>query len=127
MDEPKPVNGQFPKGISGNPVGRPKGSKNKITLLKMMVEQASRERNYDLAQQVIDDIYKEALQGDTACRKLVWSAHMSGNSADDTTTAQDKPTIVINAPAPVVVEKVIDNPPQEELANDSIDEESGHS
>lgn len=124
MDESRPHKGQFPAGVSGNPVGRPKGSKNKITLLKQMVEFAARERNQDMAQAVIDGIYADALDGDTACRKLVWQAHMSGNSADDTSAAQEKPTIIINAPVAVEPEIVIEHPSQEELANDSTDEES---
>jgi hypothetical protein len=124
MDESTRHKGQFPAGVSGNPVGRPKGSKNKITLLKQMVEYAARERNVDMAQAVIDDIYKDALDGDTVCRKLVWAAHMSGNSADDTSAAQEKPQIIINAPVAAEPVLIIEHPSQEEEDNDGTNEES---
>ena len=113
--------GRFPAGTSGNKLGRPKGSKNRVTLLKLMVEQAARERNFARAEEVIDSIYEAALQGDSACRKLVWQAHMSGNSADDTTKAGDKPQITINGPTTIEQPALIENPTQEELANDGED------
>lgn len=89
--------GKFLKGQSGNKLGRPKGSKNKITLLKLMAEEAARERNADLAQQVIDGIYRDALEGDRACRKLVWDAHMSKGTHDDRTQATEKTVIQIGS------------------------------
>jgi len=89
--------GKFEVGKSGNPGGRPKGSKNKITLLKLMAEEASREKNAHKAQQVLDLIYEQALDGDKASQKLVWQAHISGASADEKSNAKEKVEININA------------------------------
>lgn len=37
------ANGRFPKGISGNPKGKMKGTRNEITLLRLTLEKALRE------------------------------------------------------------------------------------
>lgn len=95
MEDERTPKGQFPVGTSGNKLGRPKGSKNKVTLLKLMAEEAARERNYDKANAVIDLIYEQALEGDKASQKLVWDANMSKGSIDDRTQAQEKVTIQI--------------------------------
>lgn len=89
--------GRFVAGQSGNPVGRPKGSKNKVTLLKLMAEEAVRERNIELMQRICDEILIDALEGDKDMRKLVWQSVMSKGSADDKTQAQEKVHISINA------------------------------
>ena len=111
-EEVKHVPGQpFPKGVSGNPSGRPKGSKNKVTLYKLMAEESFRERNFDRVQRVLDDIVMEALAGDQQCRKLVWQAMVSNGSADERSTGKEKLKIEINVPEPekAVVGEVIDN------------------
>lgn len=92
--------GRFVAGQSGNPVGRPKGSKNKVTLLKLMAEEAVRERNIELMQQICDEILVDALAGDKDMRKLVWQSVMSKGTADDKTQAQEKVNISINAMPP---------------------------
>lgn len=92
--------GKFLAGTSGNPVGRPKGSKNKVTLLKLVAEEAVRERNYDKIQAVMDSIIEDALAGDKDMRKLVWQAHISKGSADDKTNAQERVVIQIGQIAP---------------------------
>jgi len=90
-----PAGGQFPAGVSGNPVGRPKGSKNKVTLLKLMAEEAIRERNYDKAQRVVDKIFDQALEGDKDSQKLVWQSVMSKGNLDDRSHAKEKVVIQI--------------------------------
>jgi hypothetical protein len=57
--------------------GRPKGSKNKITLLKLMAEEAARTRNASRIDYVMDMIISQAARGDATSQKLVWQAVMS--------------------------------------------------
>jgi hypothetical protein len=87
--------GQFPKGVSGNPAGRPKGSKNRVTLLKLMVEEAVREEQGDRMLDVARLIIAQALDGETKSQKLVWDAIMSKGSADDKTQAKERVEINI--------------------------------
>lgn len=54
---------KFVKGISGNPKGRPKGSKNKTTILLQSIEN-------DL-EEIIEVVKKQALAGDTTSQKLL--------------------------------------------------------
>lgn len=100
MEEDRKPNGQFPANTSGNKLGRPKGSKNKVTLLKLMAEESARERNQGKAQEVIDLIYMQALEGDKASQKLVWDANMSKGSVDDRTQAKEVVKIEIGSMEP---------------------------
>jgi len=63
--------GKFPEGTSGNPAGRPKGSKNKLTLLKKAIE-------VDIVEDIQEDIVgvlrkavELALEGDVAMITLI--------------------------------------------------------
>lgn len=115
--------GTFVEGKSGNKLGRPKGSRNKVTLMKLMAEQAVREGNADRMIEVCRGIIDDALAGDKDMRKLVWQAVMSKSGADDKTQASDKVEIHIGglAPQPVKVTEinVIDN------EDDSHEQEPG--
>jgi hypothetical protein len=62
--------------------GRAKGSKNKINVLKLALEQAALEDNGEAIREVITGIIKDAKKGDSKCRKLVWDAVMSKGLAD---------------------------------------------
>lgn len=46
----------FKRGVSGNPHGRPRGSKNKLTLLRSLVEE-SFERNEITAAELLDEMF----------------------------------------------------------------------
>ncbi|MDJ0764838.1 MAG: DUF5681 domain-containing protein [Myxococcota bacterium] len=96
--------GQFPKGVSGNPAGRPRGAKNRITLLKQSLELAMREQ----AQPRMHNVMKQALNlaeaGDKDMIKLLLNLHMSRGSADEK-EAKDKFEITINSEAPPHVEQ----------------------
>ena len=82
-----PETGKF---VAGNP-GRPKGSKNRITLLKAALEEGFREDNFDKIKQVLDAVVDEALMGDKASMKMVWDAAVSkGLSAVDKEAKTDK-------------------------------------
>jgi len=88
--------GRFVKGISGNPNGRPKGSKNKVTMLKLMVEEAVREDNADKMLQVANLIVNQALEGDKDSQKLVWASIMSKSAADNSVAGKESVQINIS-------------------------------
>ena len=90
------ADGRFVKGVSGNPAGRPKGSKNKITILKLTAEEAFRERNEQAINAVLDQILVDALEGDKAARKLVWDACMSKAQVSEDKTAGQKQQITVH-------------------------------
>lgn len=74
---------QFPAGTSGNPVGRPKGSKNKITLLKQILEVQLREAAQDKMPEVLNKAMEMALMGDRTMLKLLLELHMSKGYATE--------------------------------------------
>lgn len=65
-----PPSGQFKKGSSGNPKGRPKGSKNFMTLLeqelsqKIVVNENGKKKSVTRMQAMVKRIVAGALQGD---------------------------------------------------------------
>lgn len=89
-------NGQFVKGYGGNPNGRPKGSKNKVTLLKIAGEEAMRERNYERMQLVMDMVIDAALDGDKSAQKLVWDAGMSKATLSEDKAAGQQQKITVH-------------------------------
>jgi hypothetical protein len=99
--------GKFPKGVSGNPLGRPKGSKNKVTLLKLIAEQAVREDNTEDMLKVARLIVEQALEGDSRSQKLVWDSMMSKGSTDEKASGSEKVEINIGGIAPVEPKEVI--------------------
>lgn len=88
--------GQFIQGSSGNPGGRPKGSKNKVTLLKLSAEEGFRERNQNQIDAVLDEILHAALDGDKAARKMVWDACMSKAQVAEDKAAGGKQSITVH-------------------------------
>ena len=81
-------------------VGRPKGSRNKITLLKLMAEESVRSKNVDRMLEVCEKIIEDALNGDRDCRKLVWQSIMSKSGTDQNQTSGAVPEIVIRSDKP---------------------------
>lgn len=112
---------RFVAGVSGNPLGRPKGSKNRVTLLKLVAEESVRERNFDRIQRILDAILTDAENGDKDMRKLVWQSVVSKGSSDDKTSAQEKVEIHINGPREEV--RVIPHPSIDQ-ENDDDEQES---
>lgn len=79
--------GKFIKGYSGNPNGRPKGSKNVITMQKLALEEAFRAASADDMAEVCALIVAQAKEGNQASQKLVWDATISRqNVTDDKST-----------------------------------------
>lgn len=88
--------GQFIEGTSGNPLGRPKGSKNRITLLKMQSEEAWRERNSQRLDLLLDMILQDALDGDKGARKMIFDAIVSKANVQEDKAAGQKQTITVH-------------------------------
>lgn len=115
-------NGKFIPGVSGNPNGRPKGSRNRITLMKLMAEEAVREGNAEKMLAVCRTVIEQAIDGDKDSQKLVWSAVMSKSNLDVEKATGDRVQITIgrveSAPK---VEKIT----TKEVENDEISTEAG--
>lgn len=90
------ADGQYIAGVSGNPAGRPKGSKNRVTLLKLSAEEAFRDRNQNAIDAVLDEILHAALDGDKAARKMVWDACMSKAQVAEDKAAGGKQSITVH-------------------------------
>jgi len=100
--------GKWLPGKSGNPAGRPKGSKNRITILKMMAEEAVREQHTPQMLDVIKQIIDSAQDGDKEAQRLVWNAIMSRGLTDSDGKGKEKVEIKIGTmeqgPSPVIIE-----------------------
>lgn len=84
--------GQFKKGVSGNPSGRPKGSVNKYTALARGVLGEN-------SQAIVEVIIDKALKGDVNCLKMcldriIPTTKYAGTSMRD--NQDEAPKIVIN-------------------------------
>ena len=90
---------RFVAGVSGNPTGRPKGSRNKITLLKESLELMLRERAAPDLPAVLDKAVELAVSGDRAMIKLLLELHMAKGTADKE-NAVEKVEININSDRP---------------------------
>lgn len=87
--------GRFVKGASGNPVGRPKGTKNEIAEMKRNLELAVRKNiNEREINGIIQSMIAEALNGNVTAGKLILDKVMSNARLDDD-EGEDKPEIVI--------------------------------
>jgi hypothetical protein len=69
--------------------GAAKGSKHKITALKLIAEEAARGRNADRIQYVIDVIISDAARGSFAAQRLVWNAVMSQGIPNEAKSAEN--------------------------------------
>lgn len=103
---PKAARGvtKFVAGKSGNPTGRPKGSKNQITLLRQSLELQLREAAAPDMAAVMRKAIDLALEGDRSMIKLLLELHVSKQNSEETNAA-DKVTIQISSapPAPTTV------------------------
>jgi hypothetical protein len=95
---------KFVAGKSGNPSGRPKGSKNQITLLRQSLELQLREAAAPDMAAVMRKAIDLALEGDRSMIKLLIELHVSKQNSEETNAA-DKVTIQISSspPAPTTV------------------------
>ncbi len=88
-------NGQF-VAKHKNLGGRPKGSKNKITLQKLMVEEKFRGGSAPEVLEVLDMIVRQALEGDRVSQKLVWDASVSKQNISEEKNAGARQEIKVH-------------------------------
>lgn len=67
----KQVNRGFKKGLSGNPGGRPKGSKNSLTILKEAVLAKSEDVILEHFPKIVTAVCQKAMEGDMTAAKLI--------------------------------------------------------
>jgi hypothetical protein len=86
----------FPAGKSGNPAGRPKGTKNQITILREALELRLRDKASYKIEKVMDKAIEMALAGDRLMIKLLLEMHMSKAShTEDSTGGKSQVAVVI--------------------------------
>jgi len=93
-NDPKEVirdsKGKFPKGVSGNPNGRPLGTKNRIAQMKLELEAAIRDHlNPKELKAIINSMVREAKQGNVQAAKLILDKVMSNATGSEETGETD--------------------------------------
>ena len=64
---------KWEKGQSGNPNGRPKGSKNFTTKVREALEKIADGKDYTYEEALIKSVLKNAIvDGDTSTQRLIW-------------------------------------------------------
>lgn len=106
----------FPPGKSGNPAGRPKGTKNQITVLKEALELRLRNKAAYKIEKVLDKAIELALAGDRLMIKLLLEMHVSKSAhTEDSTGGKSQVAVVIqNLTDGSGPSKVIDVSPSKE-------------
>ena len=95
-------------------LGRPKGSRNKVTMMKLAAESAVRENNLDRMVEVCRLIIDQALEGDAASQKLIWQSVVS-NGISEESSGSEKVTITVNAAQQQPPATIIEHPAQESI------------
>lgn len=106
--------GQFVKGQSGNPAGRVKGTKNRITLARLMLEENLRATLSGAGPKLLRKAIKMALKGDEKIMRALLDKMLATPRGDDDGSATDRDVRVIiqnltgpQAPLPAIEGTVI--------------------
>lgn len=110
---------KFQKGVSGNPLGRPKGSKNKITLMKIALEGDLRTRLAKDAHEILAKAIEMAKLGDPAMIKLLVDKMIPTSKSVDDEPTKERVQIFIDRltkdERPVIQGRVIENDEVEDV------------
>lgn len=82
-EQPKRGNPLWKKGESGNPMGRPKGSKNRLTLLREAVIADAEEIVLENWEKIVRTTVLLAEAGDTTALKILWDRMIPSRKAVD--------------------------------------------
>lgn len=83
-------NGQFPPGVSGNPAGRAKGTKNAITLARLMLEETLRESLTKAGPKLMHKAIRMALKGDDKIMRVLLDKMLATPRGDDSDSAVER-------------------------------------
>lgn len=116
-----PETGKFLPGSSGNPKGRPKGAKNRITELKENMELALREGfNPEVVKAVAASMVAEALNGNVQAGKYILDKFMTNAGSGD-----DKGEVT-NAEYVFIVKGMTEDDLPKEVRGETINHEENH-
>jgi len=105
-----PSTGQFVKGVSGNPAGRPVSTKNQLTNVKQEMELAIRKNmSPQKISAIVETMYELALEGSVGAAKLLLDKTVSNaKTEEDNTDGPGSVTIRIeNMTLPQKVETTV--------------------
>ncbi len=89
--------GQFVAGVSGNPKGRPKGSKNRTVLIKQAMEEALTRDVAGALEEIVDKVIELAKGGDKDMIKLILGDILKEvRKSDDVADVGDSGAITVN-------------------------------
>lgn len=88
-------NGRFPAGMSGNPAGRAKGTKNRITIARLMLEEGLRQSLTAAGPKIMNKAIKMALEGDPKIMRVLLDKMLASPRGDDAGDAKDAEVRVI--------------------------------
>ena len=115
-DKKRKGNPNLVKGVVLNPKGRPKGSKNKMTLL-------AQQMMTDRGHMVVEKVIGMALDGDVHCLKMCMDRILPVQKAIDSSKAKQDSNIVINVGTSADIQTKIEETPQETIVNPSTKDE----
>jgi len=77
--------GKFVKGVSGNPAGRPKGSKNRATLISNAIGEYLQRNMVERVDPLLNKAYQLAMEGDQQMLKMLLGPYLKhiGESEDE--------------------------------------------
>jgi hypothetical protein len=95
QQKPKSKKHLFKKGEVANPNGRPRGSKNKVTLLKEAVLMEAEDLVLRKFKDIVEKTIELAENGDSTCMKIIWDRVLP-KDIDKQSKKDDKMNITIN-------------------------------
>ena len=124
IENPPAKVGRFAKGVSGNPNGRPKGSKNKITMMKLALEGDLRTQMRPHMAEILTMAIMKAKEGDPQMIKLLLDKTLpTTRAAEDDAPSKEKVQIFIDrlpnrdGNSPVIEGRVIEDNTNEDEYN----------
>lgn len=87
--------GRFPAGTSGNPAGRAKGTKNRITLARLLLEEQLRTQLTTNGPAILKKAIEMSLEGDQKVMRVLLDKILATPRGDDNESARDTEVRVI--------------------------------